>query len=116
MTSDSQSGSEVSITSVHTFEKNRQMRRLITKIFDEAYREGLRQAPAALERLAEQMSEPPRPIMSQQEFERLPKFEKSMLICNYIGCGNVVCTHGLLCVEHTLEMSYGDYSIPISEY
>lgn len=53
-----------------------------------------------LKRLAEQFSEPARPIMSQEEFEALPKFKKNILTCNVIGCKRMVSTHGMLCVEH----------------
>jgi hypothetical protein len=58
-----------------------------------------------LERLARQLSEPPRPIMSDEEYAQLDPLRHAMLVCNWPGCGKVVCTHGLLCVQHTEEMS-----------
>ena len=54
----------------------------------------------AMLRLNKQLSEPNRPIMSQEEFEALPKVKRIFLTCNVIGCKSVVSTHGLLCVEH----------------
>lgn len=55
----------------------------------------------AMKRLQKKLSEPAKPVMSQEEYEKLPHFEKCMLICNVIGCGKVVSTHGLVCVDHT---------------
>lgn len=55
----------------------------------------------ALEQMRSDWSKPAQPIMKQEEFDALPKYKKSLLICNVIGCGNMVSTHGLLCVEHT---------------
>jgi DnaJ-class molecular chaperone len=41
--------------------------------------------------------------MSQEEYEKLPEgIRKSCLKCNVIGCKNVVCTHGGLCLDHDL--------------
>jgi len=57
----------------------------------------------AMLRLQDRFNNPPRPIMTQEEFEALPKHRSCFLICNVIDCKNVVCTHGLLCLEHTLE-------------
>jgi hypothetical protein len=57
---------------------------------------------AQMTRLATQLSAPPVPIMSKEEYEALPRHDKMMLICNVIGCNEVVCTHGMLCVDHHL--------------
>ena len=54
----------------------------------------------AMRRMLKKFSEPPVPLMSQEEFNTLSDLSKSMLTCNYIGCKNMVSTHGLLCVEH----------------
>lgn len=84
-------------------------------IFEKYLQEGLKKAPAALRRLANNLQKPqkpPVPIMSQEDYERLPYFERCILVCNVIGCGKVVSTHGMLCVEHTLEMKY---SLPLKE-
>lgn len=54
----------------------------------------------AMIRMADNFSKPPVPIMSQEEFDNLPRFKKCILTCNMPGCGKVACTHGLLCVEH----------------
>jgi hypothetical protein len=53
-------------------------------------------------RMAKQFSEPPVPIMSQEEYEALPRYKKAMLTCNVIGCKDVVCSHGMLCLDHHL--------------
>lgn len=67
----------------------------------------------AMERMAQHLSQPPVPVMSQEEFEQLPRWKKTILICNMPGCGKVVSTHGLLCVEHKHEMAgYSLYSSP----
>lgn len=52
-----------------------------------------------LEVVADRMSNPPEPVMSQEEFDKLPVHRQAVYICNIIGCGNVVSTHGLLCVK-----------------
>jgi len=54
----------------------------------------------AMKRLQKKLSEPAKPVMAQEEFEKLPHFDKCILTCNVIGCGNVVSTHGLVCVDH----------------
>lgn len=54
----------------------------------------------AMRRLQKQLSEPAKPLMSQEEYEKLPHFDKCMLVCNMPGCGKVVSTHHLLCVDH----------------
>ena len=73
--------------------------------FDAYYKEGLKRAPAAMERLAAAHSAPPVPGMPQEEYDALPddSFKKIMLRCNMPGCGCVVSTHGGLCVEHTKQ-------------
>ena len=53
-----------------------------------------------LDRLADQFTRPAVPIMSQQEFDALPKTQKMILTCNVIGCNRMVSTHHCLCVEH----------------
>ena len=58
----------------------------------------------AMKRMQENFSKPAQPIMTQEEFEALSHCRKCILTCNVIGCGKVVCTHGMLCVEHTQEM------------
>jgi hypothetical protein len=72
-------------------------------VYKEAYKEGLKRAPAAIERLCNARLEPPVPVMPQEEYDALPdhSMKKIMLICNMPGCPNVVSTHGGLCVEHT---------------
>ena len=54
----------------------------------------------AMKRLQIQFSEPAKPLMTQEAFEKLPYFKQCILTCNTPGCGNVVSTHGLLCVSH----------------
>jgi hypothetical protein len=50
-----------------------------------------------------------RPIMSQEEYEAMePGIIKSMLICNMPGCGNVVCTMRMLCVDHWISTYRSD--------
>lgn len=72
-------------------------------------------------RLAKQWSEPPVPIMSQEEFDALPKNEKTFLYCNVNGCDDMVCTHGLLCLDHhtgrkTITQTDGsEYRMPYKE-
>jgi hypothetical protein len=78
---------------------------LFYELFRRFFDEGLKKAPSALQRIADALQKPPKPIMSQEDFDKLPYFEHCILICNVIGCKNVVCTHGLLCVEHTLNRS-----------
>lgn len=58
----------------------------------------------AFRRMLAEHSEPAIPRMTQEEFDALPYFDKCILTCNFIGCDKVVCTHGLLCVEHKNEM------------
>ena len=41
------------------------------------------------------------PYDTEEEFDVLPHFKKAILTCNVIGCKNMVCTHGMLCIEHT---------------
>jgi hypothetical protein len=53
-----------------------------------------------IRRLTEDYRKPPCPIMTQEEFDALPHFEKVVLTCNMPGCGKPVSTHGLLCVDH----------------
>jgi len=55
------------------------------------------------EKLGERLREPPQPLMSQEEFDALPFIEKAILTCNVPGCGKVVSTHHMLCVEHRTE-------------
>lgn len=57
----------------------------------------------AMMRLQQKLSEPAKPIMTEEEFESLPHIKKCILTCNVIGCKNMVCTHGMLCLEHTKE-------------
>ena len=45
---------------------------------------------------------PLEPAMPQDEFEALNGIKKVFLTCNVIGCKNVVSTHGMLCVYHTM--------------
>lgn len=72
-------------------------------IFDDLYQEGLRRAPAALQRMGEALQKPPEPIMSQEEFDALPHIKRCMLGCNMPGCGKVVSTHHMLCVDHIVS-------------
>lgn len=58
----------------------------------------------AMERLADRLSKPPVPLMDKAAFDALPRIQRCILTCNMPGCGNVVCTHGLLCVEHMEKM------------
>lgn len=58
----------------------------------------------AMKRMHDRFSKPPEPIMSQEKFDKLPTFERNLLFCNMPGCGKMVSTHGLLCVEHKLQM------------
>lgn len=53
-------------------------------------------------RLAKKLSEPPVAIMSQEEYEALPDHHRVLLVCNVLGCGSVVCSHGMLCLDHHL--------------
>jgi len=55
---------------------------------------------AAMARLARQLHEPPAPALTAEEFTALDPARKGILTCNMPGCGQVVSTHGLLCVEH----------------
>lgn len=59
----------------------------------------------AMLRLRDKLSKPAVPVMSQCEFDALPYIEKCIMACNMPKCGKVVCTHGMLCVDHHLEMS-----------
>lgn len=58
----------------------------------------------AFKRMQERFNKPPEPIMTKEEFEALPYTKQCMLICNMPGCGEVVCTHGMLCVKHNEEL------------
>ena len=55
--------------------------------------------------MIERRKAPPAPVMSDGQFFALPRLNRVMLTCNAFACGKVVSTHGMLCVEHTLEMS-----------
>lgn len=66
-----------------------------------------------LHRLAERRMRLAEPIMPQEEFEQLPPAKQVLLICNMPGCGQVVSTHGMLCVEHTEEVD-DSFTIPIN--
>lgn len=57
----------------------------------------------AMEQFADKLSKPPEPVMTRAEFDKLTNIRKSILTCNMPGCGDVVCTHGMLCVKHTNE-------------
>lgn len=61
-------------------------------------------AEDAFRRMQDRFSKPPVPLMSQEEYDALPPAEKSILICNMPGCGKVVSTHGMLCVEHREQL------------
>lgn len=53
--------------------------------------------------LDDKLSKPPVPVMSQEEYEKLDPVRKAILVCNVPKCGDVVCTHGAVCVKHRLE-------------
>lgn len=57
----------------------------------------------AMARMADKFSKPPEPVMTRVEFDALPKHTRCFLVCNMPGCGDVVCTHGMLCVKHKEE-------------
>jgi hypothetical protein len=48
------------------------------------------------------------PVMSQDDFESLPYFERVILTCNYPNCKSVISKRGMLCVEHTKELEVKD--------
>jgi len=77
----------------------------LLETFDHFYQEGLKKAPAAIDRMVKARQEPPQPVMPQEDYGALPNrsMRKIMLCCNMPGCPNVVSTHGMLCVEHILE-------------
>lgn len=56
----------------------------------------------------DRLNGPLEPIMAQEEFDALPRHKKSIMKCNFIGCKEMVCTHGMLCVEHHLQMRKDD--------
>jgi len=58
----------------------------------------------AMLRISDKLSNPPVPVMSQEDYELLSKTQKMYLVCNVIGCNNVVCTHGLVCMDHHIKM------------
>jgi hypothetical protein len=61
-------------------------------------------------RMQDKFSRPAEPTMSQEEFDALPALDKSILTCNVIGCGKMVSTHGMVCVQHGIDLRNGDYS------
>ena len=72
----------------------------------------------AMTRMANRFNKPPEPIMSQEEYDSLPYIKKCILICNVIGCGDMVSTHGMLCTKHTVrqneENTCGDYFVLVN--
>lgn len=58
-----------------------------------------------LEALSRRWRGPARPIMSQEAFDALPKIKQCFLVCNVIGCKRPVSTRGLVCVEHSKDLS-----------
>ena len=60
----------------------------------------------AMSRLRDCFNNPPVPIMSDEDYEKLSPLRKNILTCNMPGCNKVVCTHGMVCVDHHKEIAH----------